>query len=265
MKIPFCYIENLGIKVIKPLIGVLLEWQWTSSGRCWTRRCLCCQKISPATLKKTIAVSILYQKKNVFNSNDQWKHFDRSTYFKLCNDFFCVSNRTHAKNDMVVTKTISINHRLLKSCIHVNKQPDWDTLLKQVSTAFKKWLSCQTLTEKPEYPFTMVGLLLDPYFYHKNIPFVSSANQIQHEMEEEDEDDLLRNQKGRGMFSGTVFCIIKGHKVSLYSPGGQSVSSVSPVSKQMSIISAAGKFISSNNGMEIFRKKATLVRQGAHI
>jgi len=71
-----------------------------------------------------------------------------------------------------------------------------------------------------------------------------SANQIQHEgdMGEEEGEFSMRNQTGKRLFSG-----------------GQSVMSVSPVSRDMSLISAAGKLISSSyNGLESFKKQATL-------
>ena len=106
----------------------------------------------------------------------------------------------------------------MKSCIHINKHsdqiPDTQTSVK---TTFKKLNLTSKLTEKPQHSSAMVGCFYKPTYCRKklklkkltialqqndNIHYCSSANQIQHEMDPEEEEYSMRNQQGKRLFAG---------------------------------------------------------------
>ena len=106
----------------------------------------------------------------------------------------------------------------MKSCIHINKHsdqiPDTQTSVK---TTFIKLNLTSMLTEKPKHSSAMVGCFFNPTYCHRklklkkltialqqndNIHYCSSANQIQHEMDPEEEEYNMRNQKRNGLLAG---------------------------------------------------------------
>ena len=103
----------------------------------------------------------------------------------------------------------------MKSCIHINS--DQTHCLTSVKTTFKNVNLTAKLTEKPKHSLAMVGCFYKPTYCSKklklkkltialqqndNIHYCSSANQIQHEMDPEEEEYSMRNQKRNGLFAG---------------------------------------------------------------